>query len=141
VSAKALYVETSALLRVLFQEAPFTELAQRIDAAERLATSRLTRIECARALRRVARERRASDVDVARAGHELALLFDRVEIVEISAEIGDLAERVAPDSALRSLDAIHLASWQLLRRIDPDLELLTADQRLATAAGIDPVAG
>jgi predicted nucleic acid-binding protein len=84
---------------------------------------------------------RASDVDVARAGHELALLFDRVEIVEISAEIGDLAERVAPDSALRSLDAIHLASWQLLRRIDPDLELLTTDRRLATAAGVDPIAG
>jgi hypothetical protein len=141
VSAAALYVETSALLRVLFQEVPFTELARRIDAAERLATSRLTRIECARALRRVARERQASEGDVARAGHELARLLDRVEIVEISAEVADLAERVAPDSALRSLDAIHLASWQLLRRVDPDLALLTADHRLAAAAGIDPLAG
>lgn len=138
-SAPALYVETSALLRVLFQEIPFVELARRIDAAERLVTSRLTRIECARALRRVARERRASEVDIARAGHELALLLDCVEILEISAEVGDLAERVAPDSSLRSLDAIHLASWLFLRRVDPDLELLTADRRLAAAAGIDAI--
>jgi predicted nucleic acid-binding protein len=59
----------------------------------------------------------------------------------LSEEVCELAGRVAPHHALRTLDAVHLATWQVARRIDPELELLTADRRLAAAAGVEPVAG
>jgi hypothetical protein len=31
---------------------------------------------------------------------------------------------------LRTLDAIHLATFQRLREVDPSLEILTSDERL-----------
>ncbi len=85
-----------------------------------------------------AREPRVAPAEVARAEQDLARLFDRVELLEISAEVATLAERAAPGSSLRTLDAIHLATWQLARGFEPDLELLTSDLRLAAAAGVDP---
>ena len=42
---------------------------------------------------------------------------------------------VAPDRALRTLDALHLATFLLARRRIEGLELLTADERLEDAAG------
>lgn len=140
-SAPALYLETSALLRVLFRQEPFAGTLERISGAERLATSRLTRIESARALLRAAREPDVDPAQVARAEQDLARLFDRVELLEISPEVGSLAERLAPGSPLRALDAIHLATWQLARGFEPALELLTSDLRLAAAAGVEPVLG
>jgi len=137
-SAAPLYLETSALLRVLFRQRPYAGILERIAAAERLVTSRLTRIESARALLRAAREPGVEPAAAARAEQDVARLFDRVALLEISPEVAALAERVAPGSPLRSLDAIHLATWQLARGYEPGLELLTSDLRLATAAGIEP---
>lgn len=137
-SAASLYLETSALLRVLFRQRPYAGILERIAAAERLVTSRLTRIECARALLRAAREPGVEPAAAARSEQDVARLFDRVALLEISSEVALLAERVAPGSPLRSLDAIHLATWQLARGYEPDLALLTSDLRLAAAAGIEP---
>ncbi len=136
-----LYLESSALLRVLFEQDGREEILARLDEAERLLTSRLTKIECGRALLRLAAERTVPPERLARAEQDLAALFDRIELVEISSEVGDLAARVAPSAPLRSLDAIHLASWQIARRFASDLELLTADRRLAAAAGVEPAGG
>jgi hypothetical protein len=41
---------------------------------------------------------------------------------------------VTPDTALRTLDALHLAPFLLARRRLEGLELLTADERLEDAA-------
>jgi hypothetical protein len=46
----------------------------------------------------------------------------------------ELAEVVAPTTLLRSLDALHLATYTLARRQIEGLELLTADVRLREAA-------
>jgi hypothetical protein len=46
----------------------------------------------------------------------------------------DLAALVAPSRALRTLDALHLATWLVARReFGPELGLLTADARLEGA--------
>jgi predicted nucleic acid-binding protein len=42
---------------------------------------------------------------------------------------------VAPKAVLRSLDALHLATFVLARREIEDLQLLTTDDRLREAAG------
>jgi hypothetical protein len=41
---------------------------------------------------------------------------------------------VAPETALRTLDSLHLATFLLARRRIEGLELLTADERLEDAA-------
>lgn len=136
-SAAALYLETSALLRVLLEQGETGPILSRIAGAARLLTSRLTRVECERALFRLALDRLAPAARIARTERDLAALLDRVEILEITPEVAALAGRIAPGSPLRSLDAIHLASWQVGCRLLPDLELVTTDRRLAAAAGID----
>jgi len=52
----------------------------------------------------------------------------------------DTACQVAPTKPLRTLDALHLATYLLARRRIENLELLTADQRLSDAArgGVEP---
>ena len=59
------------------------------------------------------------------------MLLGEVETVDITQSVVESASRL-PDPALRSLDAIHLATALLIRE---DLDaLLTYDERLAIAA-------
>lgn len=133
------YLETSALLRVLLEQGEGEEILAHLNRADLLLTSRLTRIECERALLRLAIDRAATPEALSRVEQEMMALFDRMEVLEISAEVAELAGRIAPASPLRSLDAIHLATWQIARRLAPELHLLTADRRLAAAAGVEAV--
>ncbi|MDP2627649.1 MAG: PIN domain-containing protein, partial [Candidatus Rokubacteria bacterium] len=57
-------------------------------------------------------------------------LWDRIDCLEITEEICTLAGRIAPASRLRTLDAIHLATFHQLRRTDPGMRMLTFDERL-----------
>jgi predicted nucleic acid-binding protein len=56
----------------------------------------------------------------------------RCKIPTLSSEPADLESRLS--RVLRSLDAIHLATFVLARRELEGLELLTVDERLRTAA-------
>ncbi len=56
-----------------------------------------------------------------------------MDFLEMTREVCDLAGRIAPASRLRSLDAIHLATFEILRRLDPSAEILTYDDRLRAA--------
>jgi predicted nucleic acid-binding protein len=62
--------------------------------------------------------------------HKLETLWARIDSLDVSGEICDLAGRVAPGSRLRTLDAIHLATFRIARKLDPNLEILSFDQRL-----------
>ena len=101
-SAVTLYLESSALLSLALEQGPFERIAARLDRAEKLVTSRLTRIECARALLRVEREGLSTPRSLALVELDLELLFERVELFEIEAEVAALAGRIAPSSALIS---------------------------------------
>ena len=52
---------------------------------------------------------------------------------EITREVCDLAAQVAPQLSLRTLDAIHVATFALARKKLESLELLTADDRIREA--------
>jgi hypothetical protein len=71
---------------------------------------------------------------LADARRELAALWTRCELWELSSAVCDLASLLAPDKPLRTLGALHLATFLLARRRIDGLELLTADQRLEDAA-------
>jgi predicted nucleic acid-binding protein len=65
---------------------------------------------------------------------DVAAIWSRCELWEITVEVCETACAVAPMRPLRALDAIHLATFVLARRRLQALELLTADERLAEAA-------
>jgi predicted nucleic acid-binding protein len=59
--------------------------------------------------------------------------MSHLDVMEMTREICEAAGRVAPRSRLRSLDAIHLATFQRLRLLAPDAILLSFDERLLSA--------
>jgi len=132
VAAGALYLDTSVALRVVLESS--TDQQSQIDAAATLITSRLSLVEAGRSLIRLRVMAQASEEQLADAARELDDLWGRCHIWEITTQVCDTAIQVAPSKALRSLDAIHLATYILARRQLEGLELLTADHRLADAA-------
>ena len=130
-----LYLDTSAVLRATLEGGTTPEIERRIAKAPALITSRLSLVESARALHRVRRSGEVAESKIADAESLVARLWRHCEIWELTGEVCDLAERIAPTQPLRTLDALHLATYMLARRHLNDLALLTADDRLATAAG------
>jgi predicted nucleic acid-binding protein len=128
-----LYVDTSAVLRAVLERGVTPEVEGKIGAAQFLITSRLSLVESERALVRL-RHEGVAESRVADAGREIDAIWARCTIWEMTAAVCDLAATVAPLSPLRTLDALHLATYLLARRrIGGDIELLTTDTRLAAA--------
>jgi len=139
--AAPLYLDTSAVLRATLESGTTPEMERRIAKAPALITSRLSLVESARAFHRVRRLGEVAESKIADAENQIARLWRHCEIWEITLKVCDLAERIAPTQPLRTLDALHLATYMLARRHLGDLELLTADDRLAAAAGLDDRGG
>jgi predicted nucleic acid-binding protein len=74
-----------------------------------------------------------SRVEAAHARRDLNRLWRRCDIWELSPAVCRLAAEVAPGQRLRTLDALHLATYVLARERIAGLELLTADERLREA--------
>ena len=134
VSGAALYLDTSVALRATLEQGTTPALERRIAAAPVLVTSRLTLVETARALVRVRLQGGVPESRLADARRALDALWQRCELWELSSAVCDLASVLAPDRMLRTLDALHLATFLVARRRIEGLELLTADQRLEEAA-------
>jgi uncharacterized protein len=126
----AVFLETSALLRMLFQEDGGDIIVKRLRASERVICSRLIRVEAERALIRLSLNYSKSHKLIAKLQHELRLFWPKVDFIEITREICDRAGRIAPGSRLRTLDAIHLATYYRVKELDPMIELLTFDERI-----------
>ena len=131
----ALYLDTSVALRATLERGTTPEIEALLAAAPVLVTSRLSLVESARALLRLRQQGSVAESRLADARRELDALWTRCELWELTPAVCDLASRVAPDRALRTLDALHLATFLMARRRIEGLELLTADERLENAAG------
>jgi len=101
VSHELLYLDSSALVKLVLPEAESTALVKSLESWPVRVTSELARVEVVRAARRAAAdpavERRAEEVMAA------------IHLLRIDDEILDRASRLEPRT-LRALDAIHLAS-------------------------------
>jgi len=131
----ALYLDTSAVLRALFEAGTSPQVEDRIRNATQLVTSRLSLVEAARAVLRIRTGGLVSEQALADATRELNALWARCDVWGLTTQVCELAERVAPTRSLRTLDALHLSTYLLARRHIEGLELLTLDRRLADAAG------
>ena len=119
-----IYLDTSAFVKLIRGERETSALEaflrERPEAP--LVSSALLVLETRRAVLRQAPDQ------LARAD----LLLTRIDQVDITRAVLEAASRL-PDPALRSLDALHLAT---ALQLDRDLEaLVTYDSRLAAAAG------
>ena len=115
------YVDASALVKLVVEEAETPAMHRWLLEATRTLTSRVAVIETVRAVDRGG----AFDL-----GHRDAVLRD-VEVIEVHAGIATAAAAVGP-ATLRTLDAIHLASaLSILSELDA---FVTYDDRLAEAA-------
>jgi uncharacterized protein len=119
-----IYLDTSAFVKLVRgePETPTLQAFLRDRPAGPLVSSALLVVETRRAVLREA------PGELARAD----LLLTRIDQVDVTRSILEAAGRL-PDPALRSLDAIHLAT---ALQLEGDLEaLVTYDGRLAAAAG------
>jgi len=135
VSSEALYLDTSAVLRAVLESGTTPEVEERIKRADRLFTSRLSLVEAARAFQRLRADGILSEESLADAARTVDGLWARCHIMELSPEVCALASTVSPGIGLRTLDALHLASYLFARRRVGDVALLTVDSRMRAAAG------
>jgi predicted nucleic acid-binding protein len=129
----AIYVETSALLRLVFKQDGAEAVSGRLASAGQAFTSRLARVEGERAILRwrFDHPKEAEVATTLRA--RLAEVCSELSFLEITREVCDMAGTMAPAGRLRSLDAIHLASFRLLKGLEPSAEMLTFDDRVREA--------
>lgn len=117
------YLDASAAAKLILREDESDALVTWLGAGPSLASSALVRVE----LLRLVKRDQPAQLDRAR-----RLLADLV-MREIDDEVLDRASELAPP-ALRTLDAIHLATASLL---GPDLDaVVTYDRRMIEAAQV-----
>jgi predicted nucleic acid-binding protein len=118
-----IYLDTSALVKVVFEETESDGLARWLAERQeiRKLTSEVSTVELIRVCRRL-------DVDAVADARQLLAGLD---LVPLGGEVLDQAARVDPVS-LRTLDAIHLASALTLS--DAVTAFVVYDTRLAGAA-------
>jgi predicted nucleic acid-binding protein len=112
------------------------DVEDRIRRADVLVTSRLSLVEAARALIRLRSSSAVPERRLGDAEREIASVWARCTLWEITPTVCELASHVAPGKPLRALDALHLATFVLARRRFAALDLLTVDERLREAAAI-----
>jgi predicted nucleic acid-binding protein len=129
---RALYLETSAVLRWLLGEPRGARAASLIEEADEPICSVLTILESKRALIRAERDRIALRGEVAELRALLGRVSRRWTLMEISPEIRQRAAGPFPVEPVRTLDALHLATILEFARVHPDLSVLTVDRRIVS---------
>lgn len=124
------YAESSAVLAWLLGEPAGEDVRHLLAGAERVVSSTLTQVECARAL--------AGGVVSGRLarGDELAALrlMDEAATgwttLEMSGRVLARARTPFPVESVRTLDALHLATAVVFREELPDLVVVSLDGRV-----------
>ena len=130
-----LYLDTSAVLRAILENGTSPEVEAQIAAASALVTSRLSLVESARAFHHLRQLGLVSEAKLADAQREVTAVWARCELWELTPSVCERARHIAPGRSLRTLDALHLATFVLAREKIEDLELVTVNDRLQEALG------
>jgi uncharacterized protein with PIN domain len=124
------YAESSAVLAWLLGEPDGAEVRQVLANAERVVSSTLTAVECARGLARARATRRLSARD------ELAALR-LLDVAESAWDVHDLSDRVMararsrfPVEPVRTLDALHLATAAIFQEALSRVTILSLNERI-----------
>lgn len=137
-----LYVEPSAILAWVLGEPAQSVVVTELNRADRVVTSALTLLECARGVSRARATGRISRSD------ELAALR-LLDVAESGWDVHDLSDQVTvrargtfPVGPVRTLDALHLATALVFQEALGQVNVLSFDERIrrnAEALGIEVV--
>jgi uncharacterized protein len=128
-----LYLDTSALVKLLVQEAHSSEVKTAARLAGTCAASRIAYVETLAALARLEREGLAPQTaQEIRTSFET--MWESLMLVEINRAITVRAAGLARTHRLRAYDAVHLASAQEIHETVPDTVFACFDARLNKAA-------
>ena len=133
----SLYAESSAVLAWLLDETSSGDVRAALSGTDTVVASDLTVIECDRVLVRASVLGELPEAETAKRRAYLTAAAAQWHLLRISPEIVDRVRQPFPHEPIRTLDAIHLASALVARRMFPDLELLCLDDRIRRAA--DPL--
>ena len=126
------YVESSALLAALLEHEPTVLAALRV--AGRLVTSALTVAEASRGIVRARVSGRLTADQEAAATRGLRTLQRRCAVVGVTDVVLTRAGRRFPVEPVRTLDAVHLATIEMLADSPPLMTVVTRDDRVSNNA-------
>jgi len=130
-----LYLDTSALVKLYIEESGSQEVAQAVEEAQIVSTSRVAYVEARAGIARKCREGDLSKEEHDHVVEALIRDWDRYFIIEVSESVAKLGGALTEKQSLRGFDAIHLASALLIRdRASLDVSFFCFDERLKTAA-------
>lgn len=133
-----MYAESSAVLSWLLGESAGAVAWRTMHAATRVVTSSLTRVECARTLMRAHRIGELSATEHLAALRILDVAASRWDEHALSGAVISRASGEFPVEAIRTLDALHLATALVLRDGLGSITVLSHDDRLRrNAAALD----
>jgi predicted nucleic acid-binding protein len=128
---KACYLDSSALLRILFQEKGHEKLSSELMKMDRIVSSRLLYVEAHRALVKVGLlEGEGARI---RLNSDLNKMIEKMDLLEMSKLICEKAASIQPQRNIRSLDSIHAASFFWFMERDPKIKFFCFDTRLLEA--------
>jgi predicted nucleic acid-binding protein len=126
------YIETSALLAALLEGDADARTA--LDTAGRQVTSALTFAEAFRAVVRTRAAGRLTADQERAAVTTLQAFAQRIDVVAVTDSVLARAGRPFPAEPIRTLDAIHLATAEMLGELPPLVTIVTRDVRVSENA-------
>lgn len=130
-----LYLDTSALVKLLVAETGSEETAAAVKRALWVFTSRIAYAEPAAALAQAARLGRLDTGAYQQAEQNLRSVWRDLLLVEVDQALVEMAGSLSRTYALRGFDAVHLASAVLLSRLEiGSVHFACWDQRLLPTA-------
>jgi len=128
------YAESSAVLAWLLGEPSQSLVLLELEGADRVVSSSLTALECARGLARARASSRLSRADEMAARHLL-------DVAESSWDVHDLSEKVMarargsfPSEPVGTLDALHIATALVFHEALGGVAVLSFDDRIRANA-------
>lgn len=138
------YVDSSALLAWLLNEAQGEDVRTTLAAADRVVASTLTGVECGRALSRGSATGRISRVQELEAVRLMDAVAARWVLMEMTGGVLQRARAPFPAEPVRTLDALQLATALAFRDAHAALTVVSLDRRVrdnAQALGMDVAPG
>ena len=129
-----MYLESSALLSLWFGEPGGDRIAEAVADATAAITSDLTRIECQRAFLRRRLLRSVNAAQLLRLQARAEAVWSAVHMLGFGPQVCARAGEIAPETPVRTLDALHLAFFEQAHTALHADALLSLDERLRSAA-------
>lgn len=126
------YVESSALVAALLEHE--TAVVSAAFGVAQQVTSALTLAEAGRAIIRARASGRLTEAEERAAVRALRTFERRCFVVDVDRAVLDRVRRPFPVEPVRTLDAVHLATAELLGEAPPLVTIVTRDDRVRANA-------